>query len=1254
MLRRQFRGTLSYTVMLTTLLSILSFNQALFAQHGNGNHGGGNHGNGNHGNGNHNGGSGDTFTIGGQNQNWEDSYKGRINFKLSDDSKLFEAKKMVRRMERELEVKSSQFETIKSALKALESKKSAQVSKRDKAVAKIDSAKAEKTALTTQKQTLASQMATLKTQIASLTTKINQLAPQVEALRQTVATEKENVSNLLGAHREAKRILKLQMDQCLATETQVACNQKPAIKQLKMAVRETKELYTQANLALAAMKTALKEMDTKLARLNSQKDQKVASKAQKKTKHDAIPAKIAQLNTNIRTYKAQKEAAKTQILRLNPQISSKRRSKQQAKVAVEMAASNVAMAQQAKRAIKDQLISRILEENERGFSMGRGAGRSEGEELASRRGNQYGEAHGLQEGRAAGEDFGKQRDYNIGERQGEEKAKTDANVNGKADGTRIGRSQGNKRAGQLQGNSDGIANAIASDAARKGAAEGATKGMDEAISYGMREGYRIGEAQAISNEESKPLTGRTVNGPFAGTFAHYVPGYPENGSPHLFYDSSYATRIRRRLPKTAFLDGYRAGYHRASQRAYERLIDGIYTQAKDYYYEEAYTRALEVEYTASFDRGHRYGYGRLYSPNYERVKEYYRGRAYSQYLSSPDLGSRDYKDSYASAKSSAYRQKYAQIKAASLEAKRSEVFNSNKAGQTEIYRKKRYASATKTYKNYPVLSFVKSTLSDHGITKVGAADAKYQPGENVSVDIIIKNTGHKTASGVSVTLASGERATLPAIAGKSTVTVKGAIATAISGGQQVGSTFQTSLSLKYLLKSNDSIQGAFYDQSGQSLVASGRKNSKSVSYPFNLSMVSIRGEIILGGENDLSVSVKNQSARSYDGDLQVELNSSIGDITSELSQLSHYAKGTSSLTGAKILVDGERNLFSKVYVSATISKNGVLLGSTTTDAVKLVKTLFKNKKGVPTIVADSESAYSELKDLMAELGGMDSFAVLDLSLGSANKKILDAGLSGKVALVIDSRNSSSSIAPKISGLFKASNSSVVFVDTDDIGLSRAKSKTPGFKSSVNFRAKLAKFGTVNLYASNPLSGNGIKRVNAFQGSLKEIEKSLSLARLLAKSDSALLEFLATNLKGSALVSPQQTLLANTQLAMTRALQDILMADKLYNRSASQGLRAASSSTAMIMKIASAAKSFAGSKKTGANILLQISDEVLDEAFSHHDPIEDVVSSKIESAVKKALKKPLKNSDKYFKKIIKKKDLLKSAEKQAYRFAPFAI
>jgi len=111
---------------------------------------------------------------------------------------------------------------------------------------------------------------------------------------------------------------------------------------------------------------------------------------------------------------------------------------------------------------------------------------------------------------------------------------------------------------------------------------------------------------------------------------------------------------------------------------------------------------------------------------------------------------------------------------------------------------------------------------------------------------------------------------------------------------------------------------------------------------------------------------------------------------------------------------------------------------------------------------------------------------------------------------------------------------------------------------------------------------------------------------------------------------------------------------LYRNSASSGIRAATSSAAMIMKIASAANSFAGSKKTGANILLQISDEVLDEAFSHHDPIEDVVSSKVESAIKKALKKPLKSSDKYFKKVIKNKDLLKSAEKRALLFAPFAI
>ncbi len=1138
---------------------------AAMAQHHGGNHGGNNNGN------NNNFNSNDIF---GNKNDWRNQYIGKPTFRISDDQKLQVIRKRWKVLKTEVEALNKRIQTKQTALEALQKNRK----KKNQEVTKLSN---EIVAALQKKQQLEAKLPALK-----------KAATDTQAIATAASQGEKQAKKQLD---QAKAKLAAEETNCTAAPTP-ACQAK--VNKMKKRVANLTVQHAAAVKGAAETKLAAQAAKKSLNQTNKRITDITTANATRTTAVTAKKAELAGVDAKIKTANQQ----------LRPMLG-----KQKLKTA------EYKKINQARTARRQQVITKVLNANSRGARLGRESGQKEGLELAQARGRRFGDQDGYRDGESVGTRDGQQASYNVGHSRGNVDGAARAVRVGTENGTVEGTRQGNTDAGNREGSAAGTQRAQNSDAAQVGQRQGENDGLQRSVTTGKRVGTAKGEGQAIDKYETNDLKVEDAFGPFAGSFGHDIPSFPGDFRQGRHWNPR--PQAPSRLARLAHLDGYEARYFQATRLTYDREIERYYIGYYDQSYQGAYQDFSARDYPAHRDSGYRSGETTAYNRDYQGVFDNFYAQLRDQFNRNPNRSSDVFRSVYANVEGSTFNSVYEQIRSASHSRHEEATFQSNIAAQTEIYRASRFASVSSVYENHPVLKFSSSQIVDGGINEVAKLDGVFQPGEKTFNNIKIVNFGKKAATNVVVTMENGQSFKLTSVSPRSKTTLKGVSQGVIPPQARIGSTYKSKLTLTQALSAEKRIQGRHFMDANSGVLAVDTKNV-SVQYPLALSSLGSSSQLLINQKNKMNVTVTNNSKRAYTGSIDVKLTS---NATSQVitrgfdpvSKLSSSAK----LTDAEILVSDERDVYTPVTFTATVSKNGVVLGRINKVFNTMVKAPYAEKRNdVPVIVVDADKNSRDLLDVIALLGGVKKVSVLDISLNSLNATALNNGLKNKTLLLVDNGRGSV-VRPFEATIAKSTNSVLVYVDNNQESL-RLATQTASFKDAGKFPVDVTGLGRINMVFTNPLRAKNVKaNLPAFQTSMQNFVNYLGFAELLKMTAANHISKIKTSLNGTSYFSPT---VAQSQLAETfnvKMMGEILniniaydKSGKVFSRDKNIAKRVYKDKTLHNMHLLSAAKTSVSNSSLGIHLFAVNAIYTLDKAMNSYRPYKKDFMGKVEGYV----------------------------------------
>lgn len=932
-------------------------------------------------------------------------------------------------------------------------------------------------------------------------------------------SDDQELSNLVRRSEEAKvELVRTEQGQNqLGDQLKILENQQRALIEKANAIQKEIEASTNGRKALAANLAVL------------QQSPEVNAQAIATTQ-----AEIQRLDAEIAEKSKQAGAIKLESAPINVRIDQIRNDYNQAVRRTEDARQRLQMAVRSANEYREELIVAVRKINNEGGRSGQSDGVMDGGDLSARLAYERGSVDGNYDGQQQGTVDGQDRFYRRGAEQGDRDGSSRARIDGMRDGTNEGTINGNKSAGSREGRIAGIKRGDASNAAAVGVDQGKKAGLARAVSTGQVDGRNIGESETTKKLESGNLPTSNVNGAFAGSFQKRTPDYPGE-----FNGPNYKPRINhsKAIMAKAFADGYNFNYRQYSRFEFQRRIDADYSQNYDGSYRASYEMAVNRDYTAYYDQGRRDGDARAYSRDYPLVKADAYRLAFEKMDANPSRSSAEFKSSYADSELFAYNQRYEDIRRANFDRVESEVFTSNIAAQTEIFRQKRTAEVTAIYNNNAILEFVSSDMLDGGIKGVGMLDGVFQPGETTNHNVVLRNYGFKSAKNVSVQLENGASVKLPEIAARSLVMIKGAAQGSVTAS--LGSVYRSSLSVVSPLATQDAVEGRFFDKASSGVLKAADQKAVRVAYPLSLAGLSLESQLLKGSKNKLRMTLTNNSKREYKGELKIKLlaNSQNAIITKEFSNVGSVQSSV-GLSDAEILVTSEQDIYRDLSISATVEQNGVLIGVLAQDLVTMAKAQYVEKAKLPVIVANTDKSLDLFVETLTAAGGTDKVSVLDLSLSSLNAATIANGLSQKVVVLVDNSDGAN-IKAINSFIAKSKTSAFLMVDESNLGLRNVKA-LPALKDAASLL-----LGKRRMYFSNPHRAAEVAKSSAFiQSSVSVLTSDLAVAPKFTMTGAELLADLKVTMLPERFTTPNETM----KIFSLRSLSEVVNINAAYDES----------------------------------------------------------------------------------------------------------
>ena len=1087
------------------------------------------------------------------NADWRRDYIGTPSFRLVDDNKMAQLRQHALERKRRLQQISQNVQQQVAVVTQLQNKRK---NKRQKKQAlKSLTARDEQ-----RKITLKAEYQEAKRKARRLTLEVQKAQQALPLANAELLQAQQNNTSAIAQVAAAKA--EMQEARKALREIQLACRTTPTAdcpkkiaESKKIAAAKQKVLAAArivAQNSAAAVKTKAqhvsalnKEITTKQGKITAQQNQLAAidrETLQIAQNMAARKIKIRNLNGEIAQLKSKIDIEKPKLIRLTE------RQQRAADVSAE--------ATHRAREYRRRLISRVLLANNQGAIDGANAGNSDGRELSQQLGARYGTADGEQDGDQRGRLDGQQREHNAGHAAGLLEGAQRAVERGKIDGTALGRVQGNIAAAKKQGTSDGQNRAENSNAIQVGRQQGQAAGMERAIDSGREEGTKLGKKQAIAKYEDISLPTQEVKGKFFGTFSYRVPAYP--GPTHDRYNTQAANNYRRKIVQMAYIDGYAFSYALNSRTSFADTIASNYSRPYNVANERAYRRALDIYYGESYTAGHTLGDSEAFDRDYPTQKAYYFAIAEKYYLENPETDSTEYTTTYSAVEAATYNTVYEEIRLEHYTTTEDATYRGNIAEQTEIFRAQRFATVEKVYREHPVLAFVKTGRQDAGINKIAANDHVYQPQEKVLHHLVVKNYGVKAAQNVVLKL-NGVAFVLPAIAGQSAVTLLAAAQSKIPAQAPIGQKELYRYAIEAPLTAEATIQGRHYKNATAGLLATDKKALK-VQYPLSLAGLKTAGDLIVGEDTPLTMTLQNNSKRAYHGPLEiildVQANSQI--IKQKFKNITTLSLAQSlKLDDAIALVKDPADYFQMVSFNGKIMKKGVTLGFLKAPFSIIAKEIYRERPQVPVLIVNSARSTIDLLDVIASSGGLENLSVLDLSLTQRNSQVLGQGLKNKTALVL-AADSGSTVREMRSLLQKSENLALIFTDDHAQGLATFQEDEMA-QDATTMDIAMAGYtdnsSSLKMLFTNPHRVTSLKDSTvAIQANLKNYRSFLPLAAKLIVAPAKLIADLSAQTNTSSYFAPATELMQNYHVLHARNMAEIMNINTAYDKSGQRGSR----------------------------------------------------------------------------------------------------
>jgi len=895
---------------------------------------------------------------------------------------------------------------------------------------------------------------------------------------------------------------------------------------------------------------------------------------------------------------------------------------------------------------KRDLIASIQFINREGAKRGEVDGSNDGMFLAQKMGKDYGSRDGDNDGLNQGTVDGQDRDYRGGLTQGDIEGSSRAKLDGERDGTIEGTRDGNISAASREGSIAGKNRADKSDASQVGTTQGKKAGLERAVSTGRTNGEAQGQSETVEKLENGQMNSVDLKGAFAGSFTRRSPSYPGD-----FNGGSYNPNVfnNREILRKAYADGYVFTYRDLTRARFNQIIDSEYNRFYDANYRSAYQEANSKVYQEYYNRGRADGDKRSYDRDYPIV----RGQFYKIYLSkfdqNPNRTASEYKSTYTSSEDRAYKARYESIRADFFAKVEEETFNQNIAAQTEIFRVKRTNEVTKIFNENAVLKFIASEMLDNGINGVAKFDGIFQPNETTLHNLVIANFGFIDAQNVTVKTATGS-VQLPTLPKRSIVKISGAAQSVISGNN--GDTAKVSLQVVAKLNTTDSVEGIHFDNIGGGVLKSAEVKAVKVQYPFNLATLSLDGQLLKDVQNNLSISVANNSKREYKGELKVELlvNSQNNIILNELPIISTLgANSAQRISGAKVLVTNDADAYRDLDFSAKITQNGVVIGYLSQSLNTMAKAQYKDKAKLPVIIVNSDRNLNDLLKVISDAGGSDKVSILDLSLSQLNSGVLASGLIQKTAVVLDDQTASSTLS--LDNFLKNTKSSFfIFADSAKNGLNQV-TKLASLKD-----AKKLLLDKQTVLFSNPYRAEGLTSSSSFmQSSIDSYQNLLSLGSLMTPTANELTAKVAAEINRNNFFTAQTLLKVFSLRSLSEVLTINVAYDEsggIFNRNKKWPDMVENDGSLFLNALRNQASGDVNEAKLGLVLAGVAMKDVLSNATQNNWDISKELKMKIKSAMNKSLNKMEDGFKKSFKNF--DKNLYNKAYEQASIHRPFYI
>jgi hypothetical protein len=875
------------------------------------------------------------------------------------------------------------------------------------------------------------------------------------------------------------------------------------VKSLEGAIKVTTDETKKAELQtkLDAAQKSLNEVDAALTAL-------VAEKEENKKKNKASKNKIAQANTEAELQR--KILAKFER--------------------------GLEKAVKRKIEYKRNLIVDILDKNRDGSRRGHIHAKDDADELAIELGELYGVRDGSRDGEydgiAAGKDRVRGEATSEGQRVGAEQALADGTETGRNEGLR----DGNINRGRQDGRARGLVQAQNSDAKAKGTELGRAQGTKQAQIDGNRDGLNLGEAQAISKNESAKLTIKSIDGNFVGAFSRKVPGYPDSRSRGGRYNNRATYKLA--ILKEAYKDGYHYTYNRTHRRHFNERIEIVY----EGFYARQYDRNFELFERQDYPSVRQVSFESSRTDTYNRDYPRHRSAARDKYteiaFNNPDTAGEVYRGSFENARSEAYSVEYSSIKESARANAKDQTYKTRYPVEKEIARKNAFSATENTYQTSSVLKLESVDVIDAGIKKVGAQDGIVQPNENKTYTIKITNYGSVAKKDVKV-IVNGVAFNLGTVPAKTIATIKAAAKSKVSGTLNSRDRDQVVV----VSTARNKIEARHFASAKDGILSSQTIDNGVVQYPLDLTHLSLGGELLRGKAVGLRARVSNKSTKSYSGVKVVLESDTDGVIKKEFANLNDF-KGAKTISDAVVSVTNKNETYTPISISAYLEKDGVIVG----DASRALNTYAKeayDKSKKTVIVVDSHDSLRAAKDLINKTGGLEKVAILDTSVRSANNSALASGLKDK-ALVISSNGN---VINKVRETIKKSQD-IALVALGSSTFQKLTDLSDIYKKNTYIEFNLGnRNNKTAMRFANPRLNKAVKSsLPIISANRDNFSKELAVAKVMSQSNDSLIKELNSKINEGNFFNGNKEIESLVEGGTIKAMDDILKVNKEYDES----------------------------------------------------------------------------------------------------------